>query len=147
MLTQLKTLFTDYNAAVQEVRKKARAFDGILGLGKDPRKDPCHEQFYNAVGKWTEDFLATEPSQEDLKAAALFLVEEPKNYEGIAISAPAARAIMNEWLNAGWVDIKPMIGTMCPETSQMIKASLEAAYKKRDRMPLQKELLKLLDKK
>ena len=29
---------------------------------------------------------------------------KPKNYEGIAIAAPAARAIMNEWLNAGWVD-------------------------------------------
>ena len=138
MLTQLKTLFADYNAAVQEVRKKARAFDGILGLGKDPRKDPCHEQFYNAVGKWTEDFLATEPSQEDLKAAALFLIEEPKNYEGKECF----------WfMFAAQGHIKPMIGTMCPETSQMIKASLEAAYKKRDRMPLQKELLKLLDKK
>lgn len=29
---------------------------------------------------------------------------KPKNYEGIAIAAPAARAIMNDWLNAGWVD-------------------------------------------
>ncbi len=28
----------------------------------------------------------------------------PKNYEGIAISAPAAREIMNQWLDAGWVD-------------------------------------------
>ncbi len=138
MLTQLKTIFTDYDAAVRDVRKKARAFDGILGLGKDPRKDPCHEQFYNAVGKWTEDFLATEPSQEDLKAAALFLIEEPKNYEGKECF----------WfMFAAQGHIKPMIGTMCPETSQMIKASLEAAYKKRDRMPLQKELLKLLDKK
>ena len=138
MLTQLKTLFTDYNAAVQEVRKKARAFDGILGLGKDPRKDPCHEQFYNAVGKWTEDFLATEPSQEDLKAAALFLVEEPKNYEGKECF----------WfMFAAQGHIKPLIGHMSPEACQTVKASLEAAYKKRDRMPLQKELLKLLDKK
>lgn len=29
---------------------------------------------------------------------------KPKNYEGIAISAPDARAIMQQWLNAGWVD-------------------------------------------
>ena len=29
---------------------------------------------------------------------------KPKNYEGIAISAPAARAIMNEWLDSGWTD-------------------------------------------
>lgn len=29
---------------------------------------------------------------------------KPKNYEGIAIAAPAARAIMNKWLADGWVD-------------------------------------------
>ncbi len=138
MLTQLKTIFTDYDAAVREVRKKARAFDGILGLGKDPRKDPCHEQFYTAAGKWVEEFLATEPSQEDMKAAALLLIEEPKNYEGKECF----------WfMFAAQGHIKPLIGPMSPENCQAVKASLEANYKKRDRMPLQKELLKLLDKK
>ncbi len=34
---------------------------------------------------------------------------KPKNYEGIAISAPAARDIMNEWLKAGWVDAWRML--------------------------------------
>ena len=29
---------------------------------------------------------------------------KPKNYEGIAISAPEARAIMTEWLDSGWID-------------------------------------------
>ncbi|MBP5707758.1 MAG: exodeoxyribonuclease III [Alphaproteobacteria bacterium] len=31
-------------------------------------------------------------------------VWNPKNYEGIAIAAPAAREIMQSWLNSGWVD-------------------------------------------
>jgi exodeoxyribonuclease-3 len=29
---------------------------------------------------------------------------KPKNYEGIAISAPAARDIMKQWLESGWTD-------------------------------------------
>ncbi len=29
---------------------------------------------------------------------------KPKNYEGIAISAPEARTIMTEWLDSGWID-------------------------------------------
>ncbi len=29
----------------------------------------------------------------------------PANYVGIAIAAPAARAIMNEWIAAGWTDV------------------------------------------
>ena len=32
-------------------------------------------------------------------------VWNPKNYVGIAIAAPEARAIMQSWLNAGWVDV------------------------------------------
>lgn len=31
-------------------------------------------------------------------------VWNPKNYEGIAIAAPAARAVMQQWLNNGWCD-------------------------------------------
>ncbi len=32
-------------------------------------------------------------------------VWKPANYVGIAIAAPAAREIMQEWLNAGWTDV------------------------------------------
>ena len=32
-------------------------------------------------------------------------VWNPKNYIGSSISAPTARAIMQEWLDAGWVDV------------------------------------------
>ena len=32
-------------------------------------------------------------------------VWNPKNYVGSSISAPAARAIMQKWLDAGWVDV------------------------------------------
>lgn len=31
-------------------------------------------------------------------------VWNPKSYEGIAIAAPAARAIMQSWIDAGWMD-------------------------------------------
>ena len=31
-------------------------------------------------------------------------VWNPKNYQGIAIAAPAAREIMQSWIDAGWVD-------------------------------------------
>ena len=32
-------------------------------------------------------------------------VWKPSNYVGIAIAAPEARAIMQQWLNAGWTDV------------------------------------------
>ena len=32
-------------------------------------------------------------------------VWKPQNYVGIAIAAPQAREIMNQWLNLGWIDV------------------------------------------
>lgn len=135
MVTQLKTIYTDYAEITKAVRKKARAFDGIFGLGKDPRKDPCHEAFYDQVGAWVTEFLATEPTQDVLMEVAMYLVEVPAEYK-------------NEecywFMFAAQGHMKPMIGQLTPENRTQLKTRLEQLYKKMDRMPLQNELLKML---
>lgn len=137
MLTQLKAIYEDYEKAVNEVRKNARAFDGIFGLGKDPRKDACHDAFYQAVGDWVAEFLAANPAREDLREAALLIARTPADYEGKE----------SFWyMYAAQGHLKPMIGLLTPEDRAAVRECMEALYKKRDRMPLQKELLKLLAK-
>ena len=135
MLTTLQNLYTDYAATALEVRKKARFFDGVFGLGKDPRNDICHETFYNAVGKWVEEFLASQPEQETLMAAATYILETPKAYFGQECY----------WfMFAAHGHLKPMIGLLNKENCAELGRRMDATYHKRDRMPLQKELLKLL---
>lgn len=137
MLTQLQTLYTDYAATVKEVRKKTRVFDGFLGLGKDPRNDPCHQAFYDAVGAWVTEFLATEPEQDSLMQAALYILETPVAYKDQECY----------WfMFAAHGHMKPMLGGLSKENCAALGSRMEALYKKHDRMPLQKELLKLLSK-
>ena len=137
MLTQLQTIYTDYNDAVRAVRKKARVFDGILGLGKDPRNDPCHQTFYDAVGAWVEDFLATAPEQDACMQAALCILETPVAYTGKE----------SYWfMFAAHGHIKPIIPFLSKEDCKLLSDRLLQLYKKRDHMPLQKELLKMLAK-
>lgn len=137
MITQLEKLYADYAEEAYNVRKKARVFDGILGLGKDPRNHPCHQAYYDAVGAWAAEFVASAPEQEQLMAAAMFIVE-----------APAAR-VGEEcywFMFAAHGHLKPLIPYLSKENCAKLGARLEELYKKRDRMPLQKELLKLLAK-
>lgn len=137
MLTKLNTIYTDYAEKIKEVRKNARMFDGILGLGKDPRNHPCHEEYFTAVGAWVEEFVAMEPAQEELMQAAVFLLEEPLSYSGQECY----------WfMYAAHGHIKPLIPHLSKENCKELGARLEKSYKKLDRMPLQKELLKLLAK-
>ncbi len=137
MLTSLQELYTTYEQTLKDVRKKAKLFDGFFGLGKDPKKDPCHEAFYEAVGAWVADFVATEPSQGDIWTVAQFLVQHPLQY----------RERECYWfMFAAHGHLKPMIPLMTPDTCRLVHDCLETSYKKADRMPLQKELLKTLKK-
>ena len=137
MLTQLNAIYSDYAEKTREVRSKAHIFDGILGLGKDPRNHPCHEEYFDAVGAWVTEFLATEPEQDQLMQAAVFLLEEPLVYAGQECY----------WfMYAAHGHIKPMIPYLSKENCKELGQRLEKCYKKLDRMPLQKELLKLFAK-
>lgn len=137
MMTKLETLYQDYAAAVKDVRSKARIFDGFLGLGKDPRNDACHDAFYQAVGAWVEEFLATEPAQPELMTAAVFLLEKPLEYAGQECYW---------YMYACHGHIKPLIPRLSKENCGELAGRLEKNYKKIDRMPLQKEILKMLAK-
>lgn len=71
-------------------------------------KFPYKLEWMNAFTKYIEQYL---DSPEPVIIAGDFNVAiqdrdiwNPKGYEGVAISAPAAREIMNKWLSAGWVD-------------------------------------------
>ena len=137
MLTQLATIYEEYAAKVKEVRKNARLFDGVFGLGKDPRNDACHDAFFQAVGTWVTEFVATEPEQDALMQAAKFIIETP-----VAYSSQECYWFMF----ASHGHVKPLIPLLSKENCSQLAASMEQLYKKRDRMPLQKEILKLLSK-
>lgn len=137
MLENLQALYTNYAETVKEIRKKAKPFDGFLGFGNDPRKDPCHEAFYEAVAQWAEGFAAQQPQQEALLTAAFFLLEEPLRY----------REQECYWyMFAAHAHLKPLIPLLTRENARCVQARFEELYPKRERMPLQKELLKLLTK-
>lgn len=137
MLTSLQELYTNYDETVVAIRKKARMFDGFFGLGKDPKKDPCHEAFYTAVGTWMEQFVASAPAQEDVLQAGMFLVEEPVRFYSKECY----------WfMFAAQGHMKALIPLMDKTTCKTIHDRISGLYKKYERMPLQNDLLKLLKK-
>lgn len=75
----------------------------------DSPKFPYKLDWMNAFGAYISGYL---DSEEPVVIGGDFNVAltdadvwNPKNYVGIAIAAPAAREIMQSWLNAGWVDV------------------------------------------
>lgn len=137
MITALQEIYTNYDETLTKVRKSTKLFDGFLGLGKDPRKDPCHQVFYDAVGAWVEEFIAAGHTQEEVLAVAMFLVEEPVRFYSKECY----------WfMFAAQGHMKPLIPLLNKENCKAVGDRISGLYKKYERMPLQNDLLKMLKK-
>lgn len=137
MLKKLEAIYSGYEETVAAVYRKAKPTDGIFGWGEDPKKDPCHMAFYENVEKWAEDFLAAQPDREAVFRAVKFLLEAPEKYR----QSPcfwfmyAAQGLSRE-----------LILLLGKEQCAALLAYYDKTYPKRDRMPVQKEVYRLLKK-
>lgn len=52
-----------------------------MGLGMDPRKHPCNQEFYEAVEAWVRQFLAQSPTHEAIFAATEYILHAPVGQE------------------------------------------------------------------
>ena len=66
---ELREIYETYVQKVAKVMDNASAFDGFWGWGDDPKKDPCHMEFYEAVETYLQALLK-QPSEDVLFDAA-----------------------------------------------------------------------------
>ena len=137
MLEQLKERYRQYDEEANLVRKKASPADGLFGFGNDPKNHPCHEMFYEDIGKWTKAFLETRPDARDALAAARFLIEAPK-------TCGSRESYWMMYAAQGWC--RELVCRLDAEGCGKLRDVFDDLYPKRDRMPVQQELYKALKK-
>ena len=137
MLQQLKERYTRYEETVKKVRENAPAAAGLFGLGDDPRKHPCHGEFYEDVGRWTADFLATGPDAQMAHQAVSWIIRAAAEHRDQEVYWFMYAA------HGHCRDLIPLLSrTDCAELVRFY----DDHYPRRDRMPVQKEIYKLLKK-
>lgn len=137
MLEQLKEIYAKYVEDVAKVYKDAKPMDGLFGWGDDPRKDPCHMRFYEDVEKWVKVFSAEAPAREQVFEGVRFVLETPAAHreKNCFWFMYAAHGLIR--------DLIPMLDrTQCAK----LRNFYDEEYPKRDRMPVQKDVYKLLKK-
>ena len=137
MLQQLKERYRQYDEEATLVRKKASPADGLFGFGNDPKNHPCHELFYEDIGKWTKDFLETQPDARDSFDAARFLIAAPKEIAG-------RESYWMMYAAQGWC--RELVSRLDADGCAELRTLFDELYPKRDRMPVQQELNKALKK-
>lgn len=134
---RLKEIYDNYIEDVDRVFRSAKPVDGLLGLGDDPRKDPCHMRFYEDTEQWIGEFLAANPGEPEAFEAVRFMLETPAGYTGH---------------NGFWFMYaaqglsRPLIPLLQGDHCAALRKFYDETYPRRDRMPVQKDVYRLLKK-
>lgn len=137
MLMQLQEQYRAYDEKAAQVRKEAKGFAGMWGMGDDPRRHHCHDVFYEDVGAWVAEFLNTRPNSALVVAAARWILG----------AAAERREEESFWYTfAAQSHVVPMIPWMRPEECKALADWYDTLYTKIERLPAQRDLYKKLRK-
>lgn len=137
MLQQLKDRYERYNEEANQARINCSPVGGLFGFGDDPKRHPCHEQFYEDVGKWTQAFLETQPDAEECFQAVRFMLTAPKVCSG-------ADSYWMMYAAHGWC--RELVGKLDAAGCGELRKLYGELYPRADRMPVQQALYKALKK-
>ena len=136
-LQQLKDRYAKYLEEVARVYAGAKPMDGLFGWGDDPRKDPCHMRFYEDIEAGIQAFAAASRSPEELFEAVRFMITLPAEHK----EEPGF------WfLYAAHGLTRGLIPRLTAAQCAGLRDFYDDNYPKRDRMPVQQEVYKLLKK-
>ena len=126
-----------YEEAVDSMTSRLRPGDGVLGMGRDPRRDPCHMAFYEEVGETVARFQATEPEAGEVVQAVRFL---------LTLGQGDRRPLVRPMLEAAQGHALPLIPLLEPGQAEELAHWYGASYPGRQRLPIQERVLRALEK-
>ena len=136
-MEQLKACYEKYIAEAEEVWKSRPAWDGMLGLAASVNDHPCHVAFLRAVQAWADSFMQNDPSSETAEAAIGYVLQMSEDYKGK----------FTYWsMFAAHGMVRPLVSVVSPKFAAETRAWYEAKVRRAERLPVHKDLLKLLKK-
>ena len=140
---ELNGILEVYRFAVEQVEKNKRPYDGLLGMGRKPSDDACHEQMDRAVGDLMrraagEDDQAVAADGSGTDALLTLLMRAAREYQGPEYARIALTAAQRHGT--------PLISGMTAEGRAKLRAWYDQAYPRRMRFPIQKAIMEALGK-
>lgn len=138
-LSRVETLYRDYIRKAEELEKNRKIGDGLFGLTPGPADDPCHERFAQELEALLKACAGSAPGSETaaeilrFQFAAPQVHQEPKSLYWMLIAVQGLGGALADCLS--------------PAEAASLAAEYGALYPRRLRLPVQKQLLKTLERK
>ena len=132
-----RAALAEYDAAVRAVQKNRKMFDGVLGMGTHPGNAPCHDVLDRRTGELCRE-AASDPDPSELSPFLRELYAAAKRWEGPEYARLMLVALHRHTL--------PLIPLLAAEERAALSEWYQQAYPRRQRLPVQDQLLKELKK-
>lgn len=132
VLDAIKERYAAYEQAAKEARREASPLDGAFGIGDDPKKDPCHKQFYKDIEGMSQSFPRDEAAQ-----IVRWMLEYPAKHRGED----------TYWFTyAAQKFTLPLVPALDVAEARMLLTLLKDNYPQQDWLPVQKDVAAALKK-
>lgn len=133
-LEELKARYAQYEKELTAAHQ-AHPFGGYLGFGTDARRDPCNMRFYEDVQAWTAELAAACPDPDTAAQVVEWLLFAPEGRQ---------KELAFPFLVATQGHARMLIGALSDADRAAFAARYDKAFPKYQRLPVQKEILKML---
>ena len=135
-LARLDSLYEDYLSTVLRLERDRKLGDGIFGIRPGPADDPCHDRFAADLQGLLEE-LDSDGADSSLRRevmekifAAPLRSPDPKSYYWMLVAVQGLTRILIPGLSS--------------EDADALAEKYEKDYPRRERLPVQADILKLL---
>ena len=135
-MKQLTLLYEAYFEQVRAAEKRLKPADGLFGMGEKLSNAPCHDAFWKALRAFLEGMDVKEaPGQ--VGQALDFIYRAPFAYPDVHPSV--------YWMLLAVQGLtQPLIACLRPEDAQALYRWYQKAYPRRERLPVQNQVLEAL---
>ena len=135
-MKQLIGLYEAYFEQVRAAEKRLKPADGLFGMGERLANAPCHDAFWKALRAFLEGMDVKEaPGQ--VGQALDFIYRAPFAYPDVHPSV--------YWMLLAVQGLtQPLITCLRPEDAQPLYRWYQKAYPRRERLPVQNQVLEAL---
>ena len=137
-LERFQGIMGQYSEELEKAGTRRKITGGLFGFGAGPGDDPCHEAMDKQVGELTAQALAEETRPEELASLVTAILRAEKDRNWSEAAKWAVLAIQRYTI--------PMIPKIGPEDRKKLSSWYSQAYPKRIRLPIQKQVVKELEK-
>ena len=138
ILSEIEELYSSYITKAEKVMQNMKPSDGLFGIGKKASDDPCHDEFADSLEKLLTDYENTAPASEEVREVLRYIYNEPVKHED--------NKNIYWMMNAVHGLTQGLIRFMSADDASVIWLEYKENYPKSKRLPVQKQIEKLLEK-